>query len=127
MIPGIEVSDGVRSFTVAPMNLRIMLCEPTKEYVDRISQGVNGDPASFNDAAVNLILACAQRNQPSLKREDVLEAVDAADLGPLVVQVMTKSGMTPRPLMPATTPSPRPEPASSDSSSAQPGGTLTTS
>jgi hypothetical protein len=126
MVPGIEVSDGARRFTIAPMNLRILLCEPTKDDVDRISKGAGDDPASFQEAAINLLVACGRRNHPELTRDDILDTVDAGDLGGLIVRVMTKSGMTPRPL--AVPPAnPQPEPKSLAASSAQPDGSPTTS
>lgn len=126
MISGVEISDGARTFTIAPMNLRILLCDPTKGDIERISKGTGDDPASFQDAAINLILACGKRNHPDMTRDNVLDAVDAADLAGIVVEVMTKSGMMQRPL-PKATPSLQPAPASSDSSTAQPAGSPTTS
>lgn len=106
MIPGIEITDGARTYTVAPMNLRIMLCEPTKAMVDRISAGPGDDPVAFENAAVDLLLACVKRNHPEAKREDLLEMVNAADLADLLTGIMTRSGLRERPLAIAPTPSP---------------------
>jgi hypothetical protein len=125
MIPGVEITDGARTFTIAPMNLRILL-ESNKDDVDRISRGSDGDKDSFNAAAINLLLACGKRNHPDMTRDNILDAVDVADLSGLIVQVMTKSGMKPSPLA-ATPASLPPEPVSSGSSSAQPAGSPTTS
>jgi hypothetical protein len=131
MIPGIELTDGVTTIVVAPMNLRIQLEDDTKEDVDLVMSGDRSDPAKYQNAAINVILACARRNQPSLKREQLLEVIDFADLTPLLVSVLTKSGFKPRPLgssaAVAPAPSPSPAPASSDSSSMQLDGSQTTS
>ena len=131
MIPGITLTDGVTTIVVAPMNLRIQFDEATKPYVDRVLDGIKDDPATFNEAAEQVILACAQRNTPNLKLEQLREVVDAADLGPLLVAVLNKSGFKPRPLgevpRAAAAASPSPAPASSDTSSTQPDGFLTTS
>jgi hypothetical protein len=106
MIPGIEITDGARTFTVAPMNLRIMLCEPTKALVDRISQGPGDDVAGFQNAAIDLLLACVKRNHPDATRDDILDMVNVADLGGILTGVMSNSGLRPRPLEPTPTPSP---------------------
>jgi hypothetical protein len=106
MIPGVEITDGARTLTVAPMNLRILLCEPTKALVDRVGQGPGDDLAGFQDAAIDLILACLKRNHADATRDDVLDLVNAADLGDLLGSVMMKSGLKPRPLEPVPTTSP---------------------
>lgn len=98
MIPGITLTDGVTTVVVAPMNLRIQFDDATKGDVDRVMAGVNDDPNGFRDAAINVILACARRNHPALTREQLMEVLDAADLGPLLAAVLTKSGFEPRPL-----------------------------
>lgn len=98
MIPGIEITDGARTLTVAPMNLRILLCEPTKADVDRVSKGTGDDPEGFRDAALNLLLACVKRNHPDATRDDLLDMVNAGDLGDLLAGVMTRSGLRERPL-----------------------------
>lgn len=98
MIPGIEITDGARTLTVAPMNLRILLCEPTKADVDRVSKGTGDDPDSFRESALNLLLACVKRNHPDATREDLLDMVNAGDLGDLLAGVMTRSGLRERPL-----------------------------
>ena len=133
MIPGIELKAGATTIIVAPMNLRIQLEEPTKTDVDRVRRGVDNDVASFEQAAINVLLACARRNHPELSREQLLDAVDAADLLPMLVAVLNKSGFEPRPLsMGAPTPErqppdPSPAPASSESSLTPPDGSPTTS
>lgn len=106
MIPGIEITDGARTYTAAPMNLRIMLCEPTKAFVDRIARGPGDDPAGFQNAAVELLLACVKRNHPEAVRDDLLEMINVGDLGSLLTGVMTHSGMQPIPLAVPPTPSP---------------------
>jgi hypothetical protein len=103
MIPGVEITDGARTLTVAPMNLRILLCEPTKALVDRVGAGPGDDIAGFQNAALDLLLACLKRNHPEATRDDLLDMVNAADLGELLGSVMTKSGLKPRPLEVATT------------------------
>lgn len=131
MIPGITLTDGVTTIVVAPMNLRIQLEEPTKPYVDRVMEGVNDDQPGFNAAAEQVILACAQRNHPNLTQAQLREVMDAADLGPLLIAVLTKSGFKPRPLGMAASPqaaaSPSPAPVSSATSSTPPDGSPTTS
>lgn len=98
MIPGIEITDGARTYTVAPMNLRILLCEPTKALVERVSQGAGDDPAGFQEAAIGLLLACVKRNHPEATRDDLLDMVNAGELAQLLVGVMQASGMRERPL-----------------------------
>lgn len=131
MIPGIQLTDGVTTIVVAPMNLRIQLEEPTKPYVDRVMEGINDDQAGFNAAAEQVVLACAQRNHPNLTQAQLREVMDAADLGPLLIAVLTKSGFKPRPLglteSPPVAASPSPEPALSATSSTPPAGSPTTS
>lgn len=134
MIPGIELTDGATRLVVAPMNLRIQLEEPTKADVDRVRQGVGSDVPGFEAAAINVLLACTQRNHPDATRGQLLELIDSADLFPLLIAVLNKSGFEPRPLtMTRATgtqeaaPSPSPAPASSDASSTPPDGFLTTS
>lgn len=136
MIPGIELTDGATRLVVAPMNLRIQLEEPTKADVERVRKGPGDDVPGFEAAALNVLLACTKRNHPDATREQLLEMIDSADLFPLLVAVLNKSGFEPRPLTlprekttearPAS-PSPSPAPASSDSSSTPPDGSLTTS
>lgn len=106
MIPGIEITDGVRTLTVAPMNLRILLCEPTKALVDRVTAGPGGDVADFQNAATDLLLACIKRNHPEATRDDLLDMVNVGDLVTLISGVMTQSGLKPRPLEAAPTTSP---------------------
>ena len=106
MIPGIEITDGARTYTVAPMNLRIMLCEPTKALVDRIGQGPGDGPDAFQNAAIDLLLACVKRNHPEATREDLLDMINVGDLAGLLTGVMHASGMRARPLEPTPTPSP---------------------
>ena len=98
VIPGIDITDGARTFTVAPMNLRILLCEPTKGYVDRIKQGPGQDAESFQGAAIELILACVKRNHPEATKDDLLDMVNAGDLGDLLAGMMQASGLRERPL-----------------------------
>lgn len=136
MIPGIELTDGATRLVVAPMNLRIQLEEPTKADVDRVRQGVAGDVPGFEEAAIRVLLACTQRNHPDATRAQLLEMVDSADLLPLLIAILNKSGFEPRPLTdprartteaaPAAA-TPSPAPASSDSSSTPPDGSPTTS
>ena len=136
MIPGIELSNGATTLIVAPMNLRIQLEEPTKSDVERVRQGTGDDVAGFEAAAINVLLACTKRNHPDATRDQLLDLIDSADLFPLLVAVLNKSGFEPRPLtvprekatqasIPA--PSPSPAPASSGSSSTPPDGSPTTS
>ncbi len=131
MIPGIELTDGVTTIVVAPMNLRIQLDDDTKDDVDLVMSGDRSDPAKYQNAAINVILACARRNQPALKREQLLDVIDFADLTPLLVSVLTKSGFKARPLgssaVTAATPSQSLAPASLDNSSTQQDGSQTTS
>lgn len=103
MIPGIEITDGARTLTVAPMNLRILLCEPTKSMVDRVTAGPGDDLSDFQNAATDLLLACVKRNHPDATRDDLLDMVNVGDLVTLISGVMTQSGLKPRPLEPATT------------------------
>ena len=98
MIEGIKVSIGGTEYVIPPMTLRIQLCDPTKASVEKIQQGAEST-AEFVDAALDVILACAKRNYPDLER-DVLMDLDFADISPLVVSLMTKSGFAPRPLTP---------------------------
>lgn len=136
MIPGIELSNGATRLVVAPMNLRIQLEEPTKADVERVRQGPGSDIPGFEVAALNVLLACTLRNHPDATREQLLDLIDSADLFPLLVAVLNKSGFEPRPLTwprervteaPPANPSPSPAPASSDSSSTPPAGSPTTS
>ena len=134
MIQGIELKSGVTTIVVAPLNLRLQFEEPTKSDVDRVRKGIDDDVASFEVSAVNVLLACARRNHPELTREQLLDAIDAADLFPLLIAVLNKSGFEPRPLGPtlatasqAVTANPSLAPASSDSSSTQQDGSPTTS
>lgn len=97
-IPGVTISNGVTTIVVAPMNLRIQFDDDTKGDVDLVMQGSKDDPKAFQQAAINVILACARRNHPQLSRDQLLDVLDAADLGPLLVAVLTKSGFTSQPL-----------------------------
>lgn len=130
MFPGIELSDGVTTIVVAPVSLRMQFDEPYKAHVDRIMQGVGDDRQSFNESAVEVLLACARRNHPTLQRSQLLDLMDFADLGKMLTWAMTKSGMvSKRPLDQTTKPLEIPslDQASSDSSSTQPAGPSTTS
>jgi hypothetical protein len=97
-IPGVTLSNGATTITVPPMNLRILFDEATKDDVDLVMRGSKDDPKVFQQAAINVILACARRNHPQLSRDQLLDVLDAADLGPLLVAVLTKSGFTSLPL-----------------------------
>lgn len=131
MIPGITLSDGVATIVVAPMNLRIQFGDDTKADVERVMAGMKDDPAGFNEAAERVVLACAQRNHPSLKLDQLRDVLDAADLGPILVSVLTKSGFNPRPLGTtaalAVAASPSPAPVSSGTSQPPSDGSQTTS
>ena len=96
MIDGIKLTLGGVDYTIPPMNLRIQLTEPTKSAVQKIQSG-DSDTAAFVEAALDVILACAQRNYPDLTRDTLLD-IDFGDVSPLVVSLMTKSGFNPRPL-----------------------------
>jgi hypothetical protein len=97
-IPGIQLSNGATTIVVPPMNLRIYFDESTKDDVELVLQGSKEDPKAFSLAAINVILACARRNHPELSREQLCDVLDSADLAPLVVAVVTKSGFKPQPL-----------------------------
>lgn len=129
MIPGIQLSNGATTITVAPMNLRIQFDETLKDDVDRVMQGSKDDPKAFQQSAITVILACARRNHPELSRDQLLDVLDSADLGPVLVSVLTKSGFKPRPLEtePVVAANPSLAAASSDSSSTELAGPSTTS
>ena len=126
MIPGITLTDGITTLVLAPINLRIQFDDATKDDFERVASGSKDDPAAYTQSVINLLLACARRNHPSATREQVLDVVDFADLGPLLGAVLMKSGFTPRPLGQAKA-IPSPEPASSPSSTPLPDGSPTTS
>jgi hypothetical protein len=110
MIPGITLTDGVTTLVVAPVNLRIQFDEATKDDFECVAKGSGSDAAAYTQSAISLLLACARRNHPTATREQLLELVDFADLGPLLGAVLTKSGFTPRPLGEARAiPAPGPE------------------
>ena len=96
LIPGITLNLGGTDYIVPPMNLRIQLTEPTRTAVQTIQSGT-ADTAEFVEAALVVILACAQRNYPDMTRDQLLD-IDFGDVSPLVVALMTKSGFNPRPL-----------------------------
>ena len=131
-IPGITLTNGATTITVAPMNLRIQFDDETKDDVALVTSGEKQDAKAFTLAAINVVLACARRNHPNLTREQLLDVMDAADLGPTLVAVLYKSGFKPRPLASSgetsnEAPSPSPAPESSASSSTEPAGPVTTS
>lgn len=132
MIPGITLTNGVTTIVVAPMNLRIQFDEETKTDVELVTSGEKQDAKAFTQSAINVVLACARRNHPTLTREQLFDVMDAADLGPTLVSVLYKSGFKPRPLEnsgEASSQAPSPSPAAelSDSSSTQPAGPAITS
>lgn len=129
MIPGVTLTNGATTITVAPMNLRIQFDETLKDDVDRVMQGSKDDPKAFQQSAITVILACARRNHPELSRDQLLDVLDSADLGPVLVSVLTKSGFKPRPLEiePVVAVNPSLAAASSDSSSTELAGPSTTS
>ena len=126
MIPGITLTDGITTLVMAPINLRIQFDDATKGDFERVVSGSKEEPAAYTQSVISLLLACVRRNHPSATREQVLDLVDFADLGPLLGAVLMKSGFTPSPLG-ETKASPKAEPASSPSSTPQPDGSLTTS
>src|SRR6185437_3854882 len=132
MRPGITLTDGTTTIVVPPMNLRIQTDEENEQHLDRIFRGDITDGKAFTNSCITILLACARLNHPDLKRETLLDVVDAADLGKLVSSVLSKSGFKPRPLEETSAEqeapaNPPPAPASSDSSSITPDGSPTTS
>lgn len=96
IIPGIQLSNGATTIVVPPMNLRIYFDEATKDDVELVLQGSKENPLAYQQAAINVVLACARRNHPEISREQLYEVLDSADLGPLVVAVVTKSAFKPQ-------------------------------
>lgn len=132
MIPGVTLTNGATTITVAPMNLRIQFDDETKADVELVTSGEKQDAKAFTQAAINVVLACARRNHPTLTREQLFDVMDAADLGPTLVSVLYKSGFKPRPLESSgessnQAQSPSPAAELSDRSSTQPAGLATTS
>ena len=131
MRSGISLTDGTTTLVVPPMNLRIQFDDEIKPHLDRIFAGDISDGHAYMDSCVALLLACARLNHPDLKRETLLDLIDAADLGKLVNAVLRKSGFAPRALGEASAEqeaaSLSPAPASLDSSSTPPAGSPTTS
>lgn len=129
MIPGVTISNGVTTIVVAPMNLRIQFDEATKDAVDIVLEGRGDDPKAYQQAAIEVILACARRNHSELTREQLYDVLDYADVRPLLLSILSKSGFKPRPLEQSRpeVASPSPAAASSDSSSTEPAGPSTTS
>lgn len=96
IIPGTQLSNGATTIVVPPMNLRIYFDESTKDDVELVMRGSKEDPKAYQQAAINVVLACARRNHPELSREQLYEVLDSADLAPLVVAVVTKSPFRPQ-------------------------------
>lgn len=128
MIPGVTLTNGATTITVAPMNLRIQFDDDTKDAADIVLDGRNDDPKAYQKAAVDIILACARRNHPELSRETLYEVLDYADIRPTLLSVLSKSGFKPRPLAESPTPaSASPAPTSLGNSSTEQAGPSTTS
>jgi hypothetical protein len=125
MIPGAVIKFGDTDYTVPPINLRVsylpemdILCKPEGE----VPFG------EYVKAASTVLFALMQRNYPDMSRDAFNDLIDLPLLRPIITGMMQISGYGPRPLVasPATESAPV-APISSDSSTAPPDGSPTTS
>ena len=125
MIPGATVPFGGKDYTLPTINLRIsympdmdVLCKPDGE----VPFG------EYTRAAGNVLFALFQRNYPEMTRDEFDDLVELPMLKPVITGMMHISGYAARPLaVKAEAESPPVEPPSSDSSTAPPDGSPTTS
>lgn len=126
MIPGIELSNGVTTITVAPENLRIYFSDESTKLREKVKDMTEEEVLH---AMERTVLSCARRNHPELTLEQLRDVLDIGDLGKIHTWCKTKSGLQIGPLVAGAgaTPNPSPAPTSSDTSSTQPAGSPTTS
>jgi hypothetical protein len=128
MIPGASINFGGTDYIVPPINLRIAygmeeqiktICKPEGDV----------DFADYVPAASAILFALLQRNYPDLTRDAFNDLIDLPMLRPIMNGMLQISGYTARPLAVTAAPeaSPSPAPSSSDSSTAPPDGSPTTS
>ena len=125
MIPGAVLKFGDTEYTVPPINLRIsylpemeVICKPEGEvaFLDYVK------------AASTVLFALMQRNYPDMTRDQFDNIIDLPMLKPVMAGMLQISGYAAAPLAIAAEPVSAPaEPPSSDSSTALPDGSQTTS
>ncbi|MDE1907134.1 MAG: hypothetical protein KGH75_11870 [Rhodospirillales bacterium] len=125
MIPGAVLKFGDTEYTVPPINLRIsympemeVICKPEGEvpFLDYVK------------AASTVLFALMQRNYPDMTRDQFNDIVDLPLLKPVMAGMLQVSGYAARPLEAKAEPVEAPaEPSLSDSSTAPPDGSPTTS
>ena len=125
IIPGAVLKFGDTEYTVPPINLRIsympemeVICKPEGEvpFLDYVK------------AASTVLFALMQRNYPDMTRDQFNDIVDLPLLKPVMAGMLQVSGYAARPLEAKAEPVEAPaEPSLSDSSTAPPDGSPTTS
>lgn len=121
---GVKIPVAFGEYIVPPVSLRTHFdCESELTVIGDTTAA----PKEWTKAACKFMLAVLKRNYPDLTEEQFYETASAADLGALIIAAKNQSGYTARPLVPGSDGSDSPGPTSSDTSSTQPDGSLTTS